>query len=423
MSLPRRPSVGLPSTPRARSFTAGQARQDIIPRPGSSASERPPPSSYYHDAPPLPPQPRTLRPARSIGALSVRPTGSVRSRSLDRKADRHGSTYSEPPPPLPAMPALPRGPRVGTAQRREIPAHTSSRSVDYNAYRSRERPVEPISDSSSSSDGSARSPTSIASSRTSMDEAEMVDEGDRKPAEGAGSSLWASISNLTINVSKAWSGKIATYNGEDTPVGGESRLTRAMKAYHIDKARDPADLPDWLFDERERGVRSHQASTGAPEKQKQKQAAQTPRPSELSRSVTTVRHDEPLPPARIARGPTLADRKTERRDAYGDVSGPGSDAHVTKSMARLRQLRDAKRNAKVRFGDDPEEEDGSEAVPRPPPVAHPVVERREPRPQRVPPPTTPRGMPAAPLGASLGVRGRQPSTRMGLPSGVRPVRA
>ena len=280
-----------------------------------------------------------------------------------------------------------------------------------------------------------------------MDEAEMVDEGDQKPAEGAGSSLWASISNLTINVSKAWSGKIATYNGEgaraissspvhlfrlylprlhleiDTPVGGESRLTRAMKAYHIDKARDPADLPDWLFDERERGVRSHQASTGAPEKQKQRQAAQTPRPSELSRSVTTVRHDEPLPPARTARGPTLADRKTERRDAYGDVSGPGSDAHVTKSMARLRQLRDAKRNAKVRFGDDPEEEEGSEAVPPPPPVAHPVVERREPRPHRVPPPTTPRGMPAAPLGASLGVRGRQPSTRMGLPSGVRPVRA
>ena len=31
-------------------------------------------------------------------------------------------------------------------------------------------------------------------------------------------------------------------------------MTRAMKAYHIAKAQSPADLPEWLFDERERGV-------------------------------------------------------------------------------------------------------------------------------------------------------------------------
>lgn len=257
MSLSRRPT-GLPSTPRARTFTAGQATprrgQDIITRPGSSASERPPPSSYQfqsQEPPPLPSQGRTLRPARSIGAISIRPTGSARSRSLDRRADpRHDSTYSEPPPPLPAMPSLPRGTKLApssqrgrdipahsvsqsvdyTASRsryggeergRAMPAHSTSQSVDHKGHRSRYRAEEAISDSASSSgasDISGRSPTSAASSRTSIDEADMEDKMEHKTPAGAGSSLWASItgvaSNLTISVSKAWSSNIQSYNGE-----------------------------------------------------------------------------------------------------------------------------------------------------------------------------------------------------------------
>ena len=42
-----------------------------------------------------------------------------------------------------------------------------------------------------------------------------------------------------------------------TPPGEESRLTRALKAYHIDKARDPADLPEWLFERAAYDVRAH----------------------------------------------------------------------------------------------------------------------------------------------------------------------
>ncbi|KAI0748043.1 hypothetical protein C8Q80DRAFT_1270491 [Daedaleopsis nitida] len=261
------------------------------------------------------------------------------------------------------------------------------------------------------------------SSRTSMDEGEMEKMYEKPPA-GFGSSLWGNItgvtSNLTISVSKAWSSNVRTFAGEETPVGGESRLTRALKAYHIEKARDPADLPDWLFDERERGGRSHQASTGAPEKRR----APTGRAPQLSRSVTTVRRDdydeEPAQvPPRIARGPTLADRKADA------AMRAGNEAHVTKSISRLRELRDAKRNAKVRFGEEPDEviEGPAPQASRPVvPVAPPIL---EPSYQRMPPPTRPRGMPlpAPGAGASLGVRGRQPSTRMGLPSGVRPVRA
>lgn len=33
---------------------------------------------------------------------------------------------------------------------------------------------------------------------------------------------------------------------------GDSELTRILKSYHISKARDRSDLPDWLFTEQER---------------------------------------------------------------------------------------------------------------------------------------------------------------------------
>ncbi|RDX56855.1 hypothetical protein OH76DRAFT_423434 [Lentinus brumalis] len=221
MSLARRP-IGLPSNPRARSITGGQvaqptpsrtrsftpapAGQDYPPRPRSSASERPPPSSFnYSNAPPLPPQARTLRPQRSVGNLPSRPTGSVRSRSVGPAEERrHAPSRSDPPPPLPN---LPRGPKMGPfANRGNGPAHASTRSDDYNAYRTQDR------------EGFARSPASAASSRTSMDEGEMMDKSDEKTPAGHGSSLWASVtgvaSTLTISVSKAWSSNIATYSGE-----------------------------------------------------------------------------------------------------------------------------------------------------------------------------------------------------------------
>jgi len=71
-------------------------------------------------------------------------------------------------------------------------------------------------------------------------------------AASGGYTIWSSVasvaSTLTISVSKAWAANISTYAGEETPAGQESRLTRAMKAYHIGKARQPTDLPTWLFD-------------------------------------------------------------------------------------------------------------------------------------------------------------------------------
>ncbi|CDO68350.1 hypothetical protein BN946_scf184799.g77 [Trametes cinnabarina] len=441
MSLPARPNVGLPSTPR-RSYTTGPARQDYPPRPRSSASERPPPpSGYGAQAPPLPTQARTLRPQRSLIALPSTPSGRVRSRSLDRRAEpRYAPAQADPPPPLPSFPTsreITRNPLLRAQWARESDdRYATSRSVDRYASR---RSEDVMSDSSGASELSML-PASVASSRTSLDDGEVryEEKEDGKPvAAGHGSSLWASItsvaSNLTINVSKALSSNISNYNGEgasgpsrtdnvwterftegehliETPVGGESRLTRAMKAYHIQKARNPADLPDWLFDERERGIRSQQAISRPPPAEER---AQPPSgPSQPSRPVTTVRREEPQPPARTVRGPTLADRRA--------AVDTGSEEHVTKSMARLRALRDAKRNAKVRFHGDDDGEGSAEDVrntPGPALNTTPAPVSRE-------PPTRPMRM-QAPLGAAtpLGVRGRQPSMRTGLPTGVRPVRA
>ncbi|KAI0670458.1 hypothetical protein C8Q78DRAFT_975489 [Trametes maxima] len=420
MSTYGRPSVGLPSTPRARSFVAAPARQDIPPRPRSSASERPPPSSYA-PPPPLPTQARSIRPQRSLNTLPSAPSGSVRSRSLDRRAEpRHAPSRSDPPPPLPGLPTVRRIARNPTMMRPNGATHASARSVDHYAYRRNE---DIMSDSASSSGRSSMSPTSLASSRTSLEEGYGDEKGDGKPEAGHGSSLWNNLASvasvLTISVNKAWQTKVATYSGEETPVGGESRLTRAMKAYHIEKAHNPSDLPEWLFDERERGVRAG----GQPDvdRRPEERAPRRSPPSELSRSMTTSRREDvPVPPAppRITRGPTLADR----RAAVGSAASAGSEEHVTKSMARLRALRDAKRNAKVRFGEDDggaDDDAGAQdpAPPFPPPSSMPVPVSRA-----TPTRPTQRGMPA-PLGASLGVRGRQPPTRAGLPSGVRPVRA
>ncbi|TFK76486.1 hypothetical protein BDN72DRAFT_852796 [Pluteus cervinus] len=82
----------------------------------------------------------------------------------------------------------------------------------------------------------------------------------KKVPAGFGFAIWDHVANvassLTVNVSKAWATNITSEDGEATPEGQESRLTRAMKAYHLEKARDPSDLPAWLFDERERRAKN-----------------------------------------------------------------------------------------------------------------------------------------------------------------------
>jgi len=229
------------------------------------------------------------------------------------------------------------------------------------SYDSRERPDPGPNRSSDSTTSSASSffdrmkqSAGYASSRTSLED----DEPDKRPARsmrnratreespspendtpGDGYTLWSKIaSTLTVNVGKAWASNITTFAGEETPVGQESRLTRAMKAYHLEKARDPSDLPAWLFDEKER---------------------RRPAPEQPSRSRRRDDYDDDYevvektktraepPPSRglrdiyeAAAATSASTRSTRGARSYADDSPQPS-----KATDRLKALRDAKRGA------------------------------------------------------------------------------
>src|SRR6266702_2285504 len=122
----------------------------------------------------------------------------------------------------------------------------------------------------------------------------------------------------------------------ETPPGEESRLTRAMKAYHLEKARDPTDLPPWLFEEHERRpVDRPSASTWHRE-------ASEP-------SVYESRDDAAPPRGRglrdiydAAAATTSAPPRQERREMF---RGRQDDGHSSKANDRRKALRDAKRNS------------------------------------------------------------------------------
>ncbi|KAI0256918.1 hypothetical protein BJV78DRAFT_1167964 [Lactifluus subvellereus] len=258
------------------------------------------PSSSYMDVPPLPRQRRSAASPESSASSASFASGS--STFLDRMKGRGGYVSSR------------------TSMEDEYEPRKEMRYERGGELRQR-RVVEPESETGD------------------------VGGGDER---GYGISLWSQVAmaanSLTISVSKAWTSNIAAYSGERTPPGEESRLTRAMKAYHIEKARDPTDLPPWLFEEHERrplgqsstrsrhregaeygGHQSRNVPAPAPPRGRglrdiyDTAAAETPRPS----------HQETRESPRI------------RRD---DVpAGPPSKAND-----RLKALRDAKRNATIR---------------------------------------------------------------------------
>lgn len=131
--------------------------------------------------------------------------------------------------------------------------------------------------------------------------------------------------------------KLSTVYRTDTPPGEESRLTRALKAYHIEKARDPTDLPPWLFEEHERRA--------------------------LGRSETTLQRRENSEYDYDSRSATAPPRSSGRglRDIYAaaatDTANPSRHQEIregfpmsapSKANDRLKALRDAKRNAAQR---------------------------------------------------------------------------
>jgi len=308
----------------------------------------------------------------SDGGASSRPsTRQVRpQKSITSMNQRRSDTD---PPPMPA------------SSRSRRPTYESSRS-DSGTNRS--------SDTSTTSSGSSffdrmKQTAGYASSRTSLEDDEpdykqsarstrnRPSRRDSPPPENDtetethGDTLWSRIAttagSLTVNVGKAWATNITTFAGEETPVGQESRLTRAMKAYHLEKARDPSDLPAWLFDEKERR---------RPE----------PEPSSRSRRRKDDYDDDNYEPVEKPRAEPPASRGL--RDIYAaaaaasSTSSPSTNARSTRgpqprnyadsdspqpsrATDRLKALRDAKRGVVNSSRDEERVRDAPRAEPEP----------------------------------------------------------
>jgi hypothetical protein len=164
---------------------------------------------------------------------------------------------------------------------------------------------------------------------------------------------------LTISVSKAWAQGVTTYAGEGanniyvlfsfayvrnpvTPPGQDSHLTRVLKAYYIGKARDPSDLPEWLFEDHER--RPVGRSRGPDREAAYNLAGETDRnnavePSQLSRN----RGLRDVYDAAIAR--SVSTRIPDRPTPVNSPPFVTDQPVPSKAVDRLKALRDAKRSA------------------------------------------------------------------------------
>lgn len=111
-----------------------------------------------------------------------------------------------------------------------------------------------------------------------------------------------------------------------------------MKAYHLEKARNPSDLPDWLFSAQERNPgRARQAeSAPRPDEFNEPERAQPPRARGL-RDIYDKAAAEPV--SRNTR--PMATRASPTASAYGR----GDEAVPSRAADRLKAMRDARRQA------------------------------------------------------------------------------
>jgi len=314
--LPSRPSPrnasGRPAEVRSRSV--GRARQD---EPSSNYGREPSARSS------APSSSRQMRPQRSMASMPA-------ARDRDR-SDR------------PPMPQGRSNPRPSNSQR---PFEATRKQSDASS-------ISTTSSAPSLFDR-LRGGGGDTSSRTSIDEdyepskgGQSSYEADREDTSGAGSTLWGRLASaagtLGIDVNKAWATNITAASGEETPPGQESRLTRAMKSYHLAKARDPSDLPEWLFEAHERRPIGRPRASGRQDDSYND--AQESAPAPRSRGLRDIYDSAAASPSSNSRTTSRADRSAPSRFA-------DEPATASKATNRLKAIRDAKRQNNGRAEDD-----------------------------------------------------------------------
>jgi hypothetical protein len=121
-----------------------------------------------------------------------------------------------------------------------------------------------------------------------------------------------------------------------TPPGGESRLTLALKNYHLSKARTPSDLPSWLFSEEERRVRRDTYSSR--EERPMEMNVRAPRQSGLKSIYADAVSDTSMSDngQRYRQGGS-------RSEPAGASSRFDPSTTQSKATSRLQAMRDARR--------------------------------------------------------------------------------
>jgi len=277
----------------------------------------------------------------------MRTQRSVANMSSARSGRGGPAPYSD----VPDVPPLPRSHRSDVQSGRSHSSRSASSSSASSTFmdRGKERGGYASSRTSLEDDPEPRKETGGWFRQRTAEQEHLDPEGgdDEPPPDqsGYGLSLWSRVAiaanTITVSVSKAWESNITVQSGEQTPPGEESRLTRAMKAYHLEKARDPSDLPPWLFEEHERRPRGQ---PGASTWQREASGPDIYEPSDdnappRGRGLRDIY--EAASAATSTSTPPRQERREMSRARQDDVDGGQS----SKANNRLKALRDAKRNA------------------------------------------------------------------------------
>jgi hypothetical protein len=173
-------------------------------------------------------------------------------------------------------------------------------------------------------------------------------------------------------VSKAWENGVNLQDGEgrplrffvgapnsnsdvavaETPPGGETRLTRALKAYYIERARAPADLPPWLFEEHERRPQAARPSARDQERDDNRAGGRRSNLASAPNRGRGYEDEYEQQPSQAKRGAlrdiydSAAASNQPKAPAAGRTLAPPSyrdDGNVSRATSRLQAMRDAKR--------------------------------------------------------------------------------
>ncbi|KAI0341709.1 hypothetical protein BDW22DRAFT_265823 [Trametopsis cervina] len=364
MALPSRPNArlnGLPSGPRSRSQ----------PRSASVTREQTRTPVEYSPNP---------------------PTQLRHQKSLSNMSEGRRGRWERDAPPVPALPI-----KVSSSTTERLARGRGERRGSDGS----------TTTTSSTSSGSSGAPSGYSTPATTVDPDDYDDEDkyeemqeEKAIPRGFGYSLWSRLQtaavNLSVNVGKSLEHTGGGSSGETTPPGQESRITRALKAYHIAQASRPSDLPEWLFDEKERGV-SSRLQTGERELDDERREAPA--------------QERPRPPVPTA--PTRAAAPIARPEYKKPLADEEDRSTMSRAAQRLKEMRDAKalpRKQTIKFADN--------VHPR---RAVQGADRQEPSVPPAPVPTTAQHEVARRVVGNGDASGRRPPA-VGLPSGVRPVR-